>query len=328
MDSTEGAQTSVRDTAGERKSLPAILIGLALALLALPAAASAAPPINDNYIDSIPINEPGSRLNRSDTLSDSRNTFEATVQGDVLNPPNSGGPPELTTCDGVSYGKTVWYDFYPDVTGVVGLRATGFDSVITVVPFSRQTTRPNFGRALCANASSGVTEEFGPVQVRGGRSYTVQIGGVNNAGGNLDFEFVFAPDPDLDSVLGSDDKCPRIKGTARRNGCPLRLNAETVLRALPTAAGIELLGLAVSVNRRARIAVRCRGCPRQVKRGRSARFPRLNGRDLPAGSKLEIRVTRKGAFGSYTAYRIQRGNFKKVTRCMNPGSRKLRRRCG
>ena len=52
-------------------------------------------------------------------------------------------------------------------------------------------------------------------------------------------------------------------------------------------------------------------------------------RELPAGTKLEVRVTRRGAIGAYVAYRIQRGNFKKgPDRCMNPGSRKPRRRCG
>lgn len=330
MDSTEGATTSVRDPAGERKPLRGIALALALGLLILPAAAlgQSAPPDNDNYLSSRAFNEPGTRLNSTERLIVERNTSLATIQGDVFSPPNNGGPPEPTTCDGVSYGKTVWFDFFPHVTGLASLRASGFDAVIRVVPFNRQTFAPNFQRSLCSNASSTTTEDYA-VEVAKGRSYTVQVGGVNNAGGDLEFELNFFGDPDRDGVVGEQDDCPRLEGAASRDGCPLRLRAESRLRALPTASGIELLSLNVSANRKSRIAVRCRGCPGQVKRGKSARFPRLAGRELPAGSKLEIRVTRKGAFGSYTAFRIVRGNLgKKVTRCMNPGSRKLRRKCG
>jgi hypothetical protein len=330
MDSTEGATTSVRDTAGERKALPAILIVLAMALLVLPAAASAQqfkPATNDNYLESSSFNQPGTRLNRTESLIDRIVTTGATVQADMFSPPNSGGPAEPTTCDGASYGKTVWYDFYPDVTGVAVLEASGYNTALTVMPFNRATAVPSLSRAQCVNESAGGKEEF-LVQVVRGRAYTIQVGGVNDASGNLEFEFNFFADPDVDGVVGNSDNCPRIKGSERNKGCPLRLRAETTLRALPTAGGIELDRLTVSVNRKARIAVRCRGCPQQVKRGRSARFPALAGRELPAGSKLEIRVTRRGAFGAYTAYQIVRGNFKKITRCMNPGSRKLRRKCG
>ena len=325
--STEGAITSVRDTAGERKPLRGILLALALGLLALPATASAQAPVNDNYLESLQLNAPGTRLERQDTLRDARDTSLATVQGDVFAPPNNGGAAELTRCGTTNYGKTVWYDFYPDVNGLVRLQASGFDGVIAVVPFNRKTAVPSFGSSQCANDSASTHEEF-LARVQKGRSYTVQIGGVNDAGGTLEFLFDFLADTDADGVLDETDRCRSLKGTQSRDGCPLRLRAETTLRALPTATGIMLDRLAVAANRKARVEVRCKGCPKQVKRGKSVKFPRLAGRNLPAGSKLEIRVTRKGAFGSYTAYRIVRGNFKKITRCMNPGSRKLRKKCG
>ena len=57
-------------------------------------------------------------------------------------------------------------------------------------------------------------------------------------------------------------------------------------------------------------------------------FGRLRGRSLRAGSKLVIRVTRRNSIGTYFSYRISRGNFKKTERCLNPGSRKPRRKCG
>jgi hypothetical protein len=313
-----------------RRALAMALGALAAGLCALPASGYAqAPPVNDNYLQSLRLNEPGSRLERRDTLRDVRDTTNATVQGDVFNPPQSGGPAERTSCAGASFGKTVWYDVYPDANGVIRLRASGYDAAIAVVPFNRRTSRPNFGEALCSNDSSSTSEEY-LVEVRRGDSYSVQIGGVNDASGRLEFLFDFLADTDGDGVLDTEDGCRRLDGPRRNDGCPLRLRADATLRARPTANGIEVLGLSVTAPRRSRVAVRCsRGCRRQVKRARSTvGFPALRGIDLSAGTTLEIRVTRRDSFGAFIRYTIERGNFKKVERCMNPGSRKLRRRCG
>jgi hypothetical protein len=303
-----------------------ILLATCAGLLVLPATASAQAPINDNYLNSLQLNEPGTKLERKDTLRDTRETSQATVQADVFSPPNAGGTAELTRCGTTNYGKTVWYDFYPDVTGLVRLRASGFDSVITVVPFNRTTSAPNFPESQCANESSSPSEEF-LASVQKGRAYTVQLGGVNGLGGGLEFLFDFLADTDADGVLDDTDNCPHVKGTGGR-GCPLRLRPDITLTARGTAGGIEIVKLKVKSSRRARIEVTCRGCPKLVKRGKRVTFARLAGRALPAGSKLVIRVTRRRAIGSYTAYKISSGAFDKVTRCMRPGSRKPRRRCG
>ena len=58
-------------------------------------------------LDSLRLNDPGSRLERRDTLRDVRDTTNATVQSDVFSPPQSGGPAERTDCKGTSFGKTV-----------------------------------------------------------------------------------------------------------------------------------------------------------------------------------------------------------------------------
>jgi hypothetical protein len=300
------------------------------ALLALPSAAMGqAPPVNDNYLESLRLNDPGTRLERRDTLRDVRDTTNATVQTDVFSPPQSGGPAEATTCNGASFGKTVWYDFYPDVNGLVRLRASGYDTVLSVVPFNRRTARPSFGSALCSNVSASTTEEY-LVQVAGGRSYSVQIGGVAGAGGNLEFLFDFLADTDGDGVLDTVDRCDRIVGPAGNNGCPRRQRVNTLLRARPTADGIEIDALAVTARRGSRVVVSCSsGCRRQAKRAHSTvRFPGLHGVSLRAGAKLDIRVTKSGYFGEFVRYTIEAGNFRKTERCMNPGSRKLRRRCG
>lgn len=301
------------------------------ALLALPGTAlGQAAPINDNYLDSLRLNDPGSRLERRDTLRDVRDTTNATVQSDVFSPPQSGGPPERTDCNGTSsFGKTVWYDFYPDVNGLTRLRASGFDTVLSVVPFNRRTARPSFGTALCSNVSNSTTEEY-LVEVEKGRSYTVQIGGVNGAGGSLEFLFDFLADTDADGVLDTVDRCDRIPGPAGNNGCPRHLRVNTLLRVRPTADGVEIDALAVTAKRGSRVVVTCSaGCRRQSKRVHSTvRFPALHGVGLRAGTKLDIRVTRSGYFGEFVRYKILAGDIRKIERCMNPGSRKLRRSCG
>lgn len=303
-----------------------MLLAICAGLLLLPAAALAVPPINDNYLDSLQLNPPGKKLERKDTLRDLRDTSQATVQADVFSPQSSGGGAELTTCGPTGYGKTVWYDFYPDVNGLVRLRANGFDSVIAVVPFNRASAKPNFPGAQCFNDSPSTSEEF-LAEVQKGKSYTVQIGGANGVGGNLEFLFDFLADTDADGVLDDVDRCPPTKGTGK-NGCPVRLRPDITLTARGTTDGIQVLKLKVKSSRKARMAVKCRGCPKLVKSGKSVSFGRLGGQSLPAGSKLEIRVTRKGAIGSYTAYKIGVGSFDKVTRCMKPGSAKPRRKCG
>lgn len=304
-------------------------LGAALTALAVSCApnALAQAPQGDNYLDSLGLNAPGERLDRTNTLGDERNTTNFTVQSDLFNPPQSGGPAEPTTCEGATVGKTVWYDFYPDVQGRARIRASGFDTFVAMMPFNRRLV-PDLNRRVCFNRSSSTSEEVF-FDVAEGGSYTVQVGGVNGAGGNLEFLFDFLADTDGDGVFDDIDRCPRLAGSAR-GGCPPRLRAGSTLRARPTANGIEVLALSVTAPRRSRVAVSCsRGCRREVKRARSTvRFRRIRGSNLSAGSRIVIRVTRRRSIGSYIAYRIQRGNFKKIERCLNPGSQRPRKRCG
>ena len=465
-----------------RTGLSAVLTALAVSCAPTALAQAPAQPANDHYLNSIPLNEPGRKLERRETLAAVTDTTNATVQGDLFNPPRSGGPAEPTSCGNASIGKTIWYDFYPDVQGRVRIRASGFDTFIAMMafnpsttfpdldprfcfneststseeaffdvrkgdaytvqvggvnaaggnleflfdfladtdgdgvfddidrcprlagsarggcpprlradstlraqptaggievlalsvtaprrsrvavscsrgcsrevkrarstvnfrrirasgfdtfvammPFNRRTFVPDLNRRLCFNTSASTSEEVFFDVAKGG-SYTVQVGGVNAAGGNLEFLFDFLADTDGDGVFDDIDRCPRLAGSAR-GGCPPRLRADSTLRAQPTAGGIEVLALSVTAPRRSRVAVSCsRGCSREVKRARSTvNFRRIRGSNLSAGSRIVIRVTRRRSIGSYIAYRIQRGNFKKIERCLNPGSRKPRKRCG
>jgi hypothetical protein len=310
-----------------RTGLAAVAAALAV-LCAVPAVAQTPEAPNDHYLQSIRMNEPGERLERKDTLGFLFNTANATVQADVMNPPSSGGPAEPTTCAGASFGKTIWYDIYPDVPGVTRVRASGFDTVISMMPFNRRTGVPDVDSRLCFNESNSTTEEA-LVEVRKGGSYTIQLGGVDGAGGNLEFLFDFLADTDGDGALDGDDECRTLAGPAGRD-CPTRLNADATLRALPTPTGLRVLSLSVRAPRRSRVAVSCSsGCRREVKRARSTvNFSRIRGSNLNAGSKVVIRVTRRRAFGVYIVYRIQAGDFQTIERCLNPGSQKPRRRCG
>jgi hypothetical protein len=311
-----------------RTGLAAVAAALAVSCATPAVAQTPGAPENDNYIQSLRLNDPGRQLERTDTLRDLRDTTGATVQADVLNPPSSGGPAEPTSCAGTSFGRTIWYDFYPDVRGLTRIRASGFDTVISVMPFNRRSGVPDVDSRLCFNESNSTTEEA-LVEVRKGGSYTIQLGGVNDAGGSLEFLFDFLADVDGDGVLDDADRCRTLAGSSR-GGCPPRLRADATLRAQPTATGIEVLALSVTAPRRSRVSVSCsRGCRSEVKRARSTvNFQRIRGSDLSAGSRIVIRVTRRRSIGTYIVYRVQQGNFQKVERCLNPGSRKPRRQCG
>jgi hypothetical protein len=279
-------------------------MGIAPPLSAQPNPCANQQPCNDDYINSLSLNDPGKKLDDKDTLKDVRNTSTATTQSDLFSPPSHGGPAEITTCDGVSYGKTIWYDFYPNRDGTVRIRTSGFDNVIALYRF-RNPSNPIFiGGPQCVHQSSFPNEEF-DAKVKKGSDYTIQIGGVNNTGGMLEFLFDFFANP------------------------PHRLTAQSTLSARATSTGVQIVGLSVSTARTAHVHVSCgRFCSPQSKTGHATEnFPGLKAVSMPAGSALTIRVTAPHSIGAYIQYQILKGNFAKITRCTEPGSRKPRRTC-
>ncbi len=275
----------------------ALAVTLAWAAMAADAAAPE-PPVNDSYLDSLNINKPGTPLNRTETLSDTRDTSAATVQSDIFNPPSHGGPAELTGCNGTTEGKTIWYDFYPDANGVVRIRTSAeFGTVMAVMPYEPKTLLPEYGQRHCAvNEPTMAGELFYNVQA--GKSYTIQIGGAGEAGGNVQFLFDYLVQPK-------------------------RLQAEATLTAQPLTGGVRVLSLAVSAPKKARVEVRCtRGCRPQARTARTVGFPGLRGATLSDGAALKIYVTAKNDIGAYIEYRIGRGSFTKTQRCLAPGSKR------
>lgn len=287
--------------------------GAALTLLALsvtgaatadPRQAPATAPANDAYLESLALNQPGTRLDGTHTLRDVRDTTLATTQADLFDPPQSGGGAEVTSCRGVSYATTVWYDLHPHADGTISVRTSGYDNVIALYRFDRDTLKPDVDGKRCVNRGDFPSEQL-VAKVKRGRSYTVQIGGVNGVGGSLEALFDYAREK------------------------LARLAADATLTAGSTPAGIELKGLRVATSRKATVAVRCDGhCrPRSEQGAKVQKFPSLKGVRMPAGSKLQIRVTAPSSIGVHIQYNVRRGSFQKVTRCLRPGSKKPRRKC-
>jgi len=86
----------------------------AAACASTPALAAAAPPVNDNYLSSLPVDQVA--------FTATADTTEATTQPDLFNPnrdgtPLGGGTGEPLDCKGTPFGKTVWYDLAPQVSG-------------------------------------------------------------------------------------------------------------------------------------------------------------------------------------------------------------------
>jgi hypothetical protein len=303
-----------------RVALLAAIAGLAV----LPAAALAVPPSNDGYIQSISVNAPGTPLTQ-DTVKDARDTREATVQPDLFTPPTSGGGAERTDCGPTTFGATVWYDFHPDANGTVRVQTAGYDTAVAVYEFTPSSARLG-ARLDCVN-QPGATEELF-VQVKKGRSYTIQVGGsdagAGPASGDLDFTFEYLSDTDGDGVLDALDKCPKQPGTS--DGCPVVLTVLPTLTATPTGGGIRIGSLAIAAPKGSLVKVRCSraGCAfnqtRTVPSTKPLRVTRLRNRTLRAGARLEIFVTKKQSIGSYIRYVITPGGFKRTVRCLRPGS--------
>jgi hypothetical protein len=314
--------------------------------LIVPADGTAAAPRNDNYLSSLRINsEDGSIPGEFHEVVD---TTDATIQADIFNPnadgvPFGGGPPEPTGCvTGPSYGKTVWYDFVLPTPGGVEINAAGFDAAIAIYEWDPTTTLLK-STVACQDDSSGSVERMLRQRSLGReRNYTVQVGGVNGAGGVLDFRFTYFPDTDGDGVLDEQpDECRRMRGIAAFGGCP------PVVRGSPRIAydrlvnGLRVNSLSVDrVTKGSRIEVRCRGCGRRVvvraRRRGTVEINGLVGRSLSPGDRVEMRLTRPrtragryrfGAIGKRWTWPVLRQRLgTRTEHCTRPGSSR-RMRC-
>jgi hypothetical protein len=166
-----------------RASVAAVIVSWLLAATALAAPQA---PLNDNFLDSVNFNGPRTPLNSVATLEDVSDTIGAGIQSNLFDPCGAivcaAGPAEVTTCDGVRYGKTVWYDFYPDHDGQVEIRTSGIPNVIALYTYNPHTLIPT--PLQCAPGSRYPSNELF-ANVRRGVYYTYQVGGRNGRGGAL-----------------------------------------------------------------------------------------------------------------------------------------------
>ncbi len=307
--------------------LIAVTAALVLAASVAAPAASAAPPENDHYLAATALNAPGSEMPRDTVTTPSTDTTEATLQADLLDPPSAGGPPEPDACRGTQLGRTVWYRFFPDVDGRVKLQAVGFDATLALVPFTSVASPLPQGYA-CANLRDDTIETI-EQPVDAGTGYAVQVGGAMGAGGVLQVGFTFLPDRDGDTVTDEQDRCPRRPGT--ENGCPPEIVAGIAYKydGAPSGARFRYLDVR-GAPRGSRIDVRCsRGCGRQRLRVRSrlTHIKSFRGRFMPAGARIELRITKRGHIGAYREFTVSAGDVRTTDACLRPGSTEPRRSC-
>jgi hypothetical protein len=290
-------------------------------------AASAAPPQNDDYLAATALNAPGSEMPRDTVTSPATDTSEASLQDDLLNPPGAGGPPEPSACDGTPLDRTVWYRFVPDVGGRVKLLAVGFDATLAMVPFE-SVAAPLPQGYTCANRRDDTIESF-EAPVEAGAGYAVQVGGAGGAAGILQVSFGFMPDRDGDGVTDDQDRCPRKPGTA--NGCAPKIAARFAFKYDGTANGVTFRYLDVKdAPRGGRVEARCsRGCARRRLEVRSGvtRLRWFRRRFIPAGTTIELRVTKNGYVGAYRKLTVSAGDVRSTDRCLRPASTVPRRSC-
>jgi hypothetical protein len=307
-------------------------IGMVIALAALVAPATghaAVAPRNDNYLHSIPINDPGTRLTR-ETVKDTEDTTLATTQTDLFAPDATGGGAENTVCNNVSFGNTIWYDFHPDEDGAVEIQTSGFPTAVTVYSYN---VNPPLINATLQCATGADAQDVIVPKVKKGKHYTVQLGGVVSptgpAVGSLLFSFEYFADADGDGIFDPLDKCPKEFGVRSAGGCPPKLSATPKLTATPTGNGIIVRSLSVSATHGAHVSIRCKhGCSaHQAHTAGVVSFSSLRGRALRKGAEIEIFVTKANSIGAYFRYKIVAGNFKRADLCLKPGSTTPHKSC-
>jgi hypothetical protein len=323
------------------------------AALALPSfAAAATAPDNDDYLLSSVIASAQTRGVKETTFTDSVDTTAATTQSDLFNPDpfgsvNSGGGAEPTNCEGVPYGKTVWYDIRPVIPGEVELTtAAGFQTVIALYEYDPQTFLLK-SEIDCQSTNSLTNDLAESFELQPGHTYTVQVGGRQTVagigGGPMDFTMGFFPDHDDDTVLDGIDGCPTLKGVQRFGGCPPTIIPvpRFAYASSGTATTLSLVRLD-HVPGAVQVQARCRKCGFKVSaksgpRASSVVLSGLKNKTIAAGDKLEIWVTKKatgtgqykfGAIGAYISYVAKGGTLvDRVLRCLMPGSMTPRTQC-
>lgn len=278
------------------------ILALALATAGAGSIASAQAPITpkqiDDYLSSGNLNAPGTPLDSVHQLVFRGDISVDTVQPNILAP--HPGPAEVTGCNGVPEGHTIWFDFYPDYNGVVDVATSAaFDTVMAIMPYDPKTALPNTSKRACI-VNRTTNQQSLLVNVQAGKSYTMQIGGVGTEAGPLEMLFNYVVPP---------------------------IRADATLAANPLSSGVRVVSLQVMAPKKTHVTVECtRGCRNQSATGRGGNvtIPGLAGSVLPAGALVKIFVTERNRIGAYVVYKIERGNLTKLPKqCLVPGTKKV-----
>ncbi len=296
-----------------------------LGSLVAAAGADAPSPVNDDYLKSLRLEDPQHRTPRQPTLN-VQDATAATVQTDLLAPTGAGGGPEQTSCAGVSYGRTLWYDITPDQHGAVRLQSAGRDGVIALYKYDPRTLR--LGKRIACVNQSGVQDQM-DAWLDKGEAYTVQLGGVDAgagpAGGEVQFTEQFLEDRDRDKVLDAVDKCVGTKGVARLNGCLPDVNVAPTFSWRRVAGGLKVTDLSI-VDTDHGGGTATAGCcghhaSRRLRTAKTSFTKNFAGAPVPLGSILTVTVRRAGAIGVQFRWRItSKGAGVRQTKCLVPST--------
>jgi hypothetical protein len=296
-----------------RPRVPPTAAALLLAVLILaPVARAQSTAQGDSYLGAIRLN-PGSDSAPGAIVEPAGAGFSVDTtsygrQADIFSPPDAGGVPEPNKCADVRYGRTVWAWFHTDRWVRTDLHVTSsFPAVFALMPF-RSPAHPALDPAAGVCISTPGTDiAFGePLPAAGPGWYAIQVGGQNDAGGQVTAALHLLPPSPL---------AASAKITGKKKG-----------------AGVAV-DLRVKAPKGARIALRCV----RVKCGRlagaaaaksAAAKSYLRRTPIPDGARLELRVTSRGFIGRYTAWDIKNGRIgKAIARCMEPGSTRPHSEC-
>jgi hypothetical protein len=310
------------------------------------------PPPNDNYLESTIIPQSETTGFTQATYTATEDTTSATTQPDLFNPdqsgvPFGGGGPEPLTCDGDTFGTTVWYDMHPKIPEGVELQASGYPEAIVVYQWS--TTTAKITRMLgCQVRNSTAPNQFVLAQeLQKGKAYTVQVGGLQGlsgpASGTLRFSATFVPDHDGDTIYDPLDACPLLAGVRAFGGCPPSLTPilNYNYRA-PTGSGLPITAFSISsIPGGTRIKAKCSCGVSQVQtagqHATTAQLSHFTGATLPFGATVQIwaskghsgnRNYKYGAIGAYRKYTVSKSGLgTPLKRCLMPGSMTPRLQC-
>lgn len=328
-----------------RSAVAAAALALALTLLA-PAASFGVPAPNDHYLASTIVRDAKGAFPREWTGT--ADTTEATTQGDLFQPnregqPLGGGAPEPLSCGSATFGKTVWWDITPPLTGAFELRVDGFDTAIAVYEFDPRSSQ--IKRQVACAATPGAPEKLTlPETLKAGRSYTVQVGGVvapdsTVPSGVATLAYSYFPDRDDDGVLDVlPDRCPDLPGVQAYGGCPPTLKPTVSYGYRAGGGGVTLDRLRVAdVPAGTKVRVRAGGwSATRTSTGGALTFGAAVGKRLRSGTALEVRATLDrgdgvyvhGAIGADVRLRVTGNRIgSRTSRCLVPGDARPRKSC-